>query len=62
MKKWIAMMLSVFMVFTLAACGNTQNESDRTTSGSTGESQETKTPRSRKIPVNDNGNPMVYTF
>lgn len=45
MKKLIAMMLSVFMVFTLAACGNTQNESDRTTSGSMTESQETKTPQ-----------------
>lgn len=42
MKKWIAMILSVLMVFTLAACGNTQNESGRTTSGSTAESQETE--------------------
>lgn len=42
MKKMTAMILGVLMAFTLAACGNTQNESDRTTSGSTAESQETE--------------------
>lgn len=40
MKKFTALFLSLMLVFSLAACGNTQNESDRTTSGSTAESQE----------------------
>lgn len=59
MKKWIAMVLSVFIVFTLAACGNTQNESDRTTSGGTGESQETESstqPEEESSEENTEGN------
>ena len=42
MKKWIALLLSIFMVFALAACGNTQKESG-TTTGSTVGSKETET-------------------
>lgn len=51
MKKWIAMVPSVLMVFTLAACGNTQNERDRTTSGSTAESQETESTEGKTLVV-----------
>lgn len=43
MKKWIAILLSVLMVFVLAACGNTQNGSEQTTAGSTVESKEPET-------------------
>lgn len=43
MKKWIVILLSVLMVFVLAACGNTQNGSEQTTAGSMVESKEPET-------------------
>lgn len=43
MKKWIAILLSVLMVFVFTACGNTQKESEMTTAGSTEESKEPET-------------------